>query len=236
MLNIIIYSNNIATIRKSNKAINMALVNYEFEYSIYEINKCNDSVLTDIINNKNKKIYIIDVANYQSCNVASMIREKDFTSIIILVNMNIEKYDMFLDKRLIVFDFISSKDNYLNRLIDDINLSLKIIYGEEIFVFKYNHMIYRIPYNSINYIEKESSVKRCIIHTNDKKYYIVSSIEKIMNDLDINFVKTHQSCIVNINNVSELDFSNNIIIFKNGDNTSLLTDKVKKTLKKYVDC
>ena len=35
----------------------------------------------------------------------------------------------------------------------------------EIFIFSYKRNIYRIPYNDINYIEKESNIKRCIIHT-----------------------------------------------------------------------
>lgn len=233
MLDIIIYSNNITTIRKSEKAINIALVNYEFEYNLHIISSFDK--LSNIITNKNRKIYIIDEYYENNCNIASTIRENDFTSIIILVNISNNNYDMLINKRLMALDYILDSNNYLLRLKDDINLSLKIIYGDNTFVFKYNHMLYRIPYNDINYIEKEPLVKRCIIHTLDKEYYIVSSIEKILHELENSFIKTHQSCIINMNNVSGLDLSNNTICFKNGDNTSLLTNKMKKKLKKCVN-
>ena len=236
MLDIIIYSDNMTTLRNNNKAINMALVNYECEYNIKTIINYDNLEITNIINNKNKKIFIIDVLKEDSCRFASIIREKDFTSIIILMNVLDDNYHIFLNKRLMVLDFITKNDKYLVRLKDDLNLAIKIIYGDETFSFKYNHMLYKIPYTSINYIEKEPSIKRCIIHTTDKEYYIISSIENITNKLDKRFLKTHQSCIININNISKLDLSNKIIMFKNGDYTSLLTDKIKKTLKKCIDC
>lgn len=232
MLDIIIYSNNITTIKKSDKAINLALVNYEFDYNIHIINDIKE--FKDINSISNKKIYIIDVLNKDSLSIASMIRDDDFNSIIILVNVTSDNYDNLLNKRLMVLDYVIKNNKYVDRLKDDIDLSLRIVYSEEVFVFKYNHVIYRIPYKDINYIEKEPLVKRCIIHTRDDMYYIISSIENMVGELNCNFIRTHQSCIININNVSELDLSNNLIIFKNNDYTSLLTDKMKKKLKKCV--
>ena len=41
-------------------------------------------------------------------------------------------------------------------------------------------------------------------------------------------MKVHQSCIINLDNVKEIDRSNNIITFKNGESTVLLADKMKK--------
>ena len=235
MLDIIIFSDNMTTVQKSNKAIYMALVNYEIEYNTHIFNSYEDKELDNIINNKNRKIYVLDIDSDNICNVVDLIREKDFTSIIILVNVKNNNYDLLINKRLMALDFIIDNDKYIIRLKDDINLSLKIIYGEDTLVFKYNHIIYRIPFGDINYIEKEPTVKRCIIHTIDKNYYIVSSIEKIMNEFNDNFLRTHQSCIININNVNRFDFSNNIIMFKNGDYTLLLTNKIKKTLRESVN-
>lgn len=227
MLDIIIYSNNITTIKKCKEAVSMALINYEFEYNIFVGNDSN------IISN-NKKIYIIDVLDKDNKNIPSIIREYDFKSIIILVNTI--NYNMRVNKRLMILDFVLDNDNFIARLREDIDLAIRIIYGSKIFVFRYNHVIYRIPYIEINYIEKEPAVKRCIIHTSNKEYYIVNSIENIGKELDICFMKTHQSCIINKDNVRGLDVSNNVIFFKNGDYTSLLTNKVKKSLKEYIEC
>ena len=103
-----------------------------------------------------------------------------------------------------------------------------------IFTFMYNHVLYRIPYEDINYIEKELQIKRCIIHTIEKDYYIVNSINNINDNLVGMFIKTSQSCIINFMNVRNVDCANNLVYFKNGDTTSLITNKMKKIIKEYM--
>ena len=236
MLNIIIYESDDKFMHDIADAVNVALANCDIEYHIYKYGKCNNE-FNELVNNRSiSKIYIIDVDCLTGIELASRIRDNDFDSIIIFTSeCNKYQNDVF-SNRLMVLDFIFKNNNCKCRLIKDIITSLKIIYRDKTFVFSYNHVIYRIPYSHINYIEKEPSIKRCIIHTTDKEYYIISSIENITNKLDKRFLKTHQSCIININNISKLDLSNKIIMFKNGDYTSLLTDKIKKTLKKCIDC
>ena len=131
MLDIIIYSNNITTIKKCKEAVSMALINYEFEYSIFVGDDSN------IISGK--KIYIIDVLDKEYRNIPSMIREYDFESIIILVNTI--NYNMRVNKRLMILDFVLDNDNFVARLREDIDLAIRIIYGSKIFVFRYNHVI-----------------------------------------------------------------------------------------------
>jgi len=46
----------------------------------------------------------------------------------------------------------------------------------------------------------------------------------------VNFVKTHRSCIVNLNNIKHIDFENNIIAFVNKE-IDLLSRAHKKNLK-----
>ena len=59
----------------------------------------------------------------------------------------------------------------------------------------------------------------------------MDSIERLSSKLGDNFIRTHQSCLVNLNNVKEIDFPTNTIIFKNDSVTNLLTNKIKKELK-----
>ena len=80
----------------------------------------------------------------------------------------------------------------------------------------------------------KGKIKRCIIHTIDKEYYVVNSIEKIKSNLSGMFIKTSQSCIINLMNVSNVDCVNNIVCFKNGDTTTLMTNRAKKIIKEYV--
>ena len=102
------------------------------------------------------------------------------------------------------------------------------LYSKEIFTFSYKRIIYRIPYNDINYIEKESNIKRCIIHTIKDNYYIslpITKLEKLLKDM---FIKTHQSCIININNIKEI--TKNEVKFYNDDKTNLINKDMKNKL------
>lgn len=215
-------------------AVNFALSNYDIDYRIHKFINYSEE-LDVIVKSSGKKIYILDVSSKLSgLEIALKVREYDWDSIIIVVATSTKYSEDIFYKRLMVFDYVSMCNNYEQRLIDDIKMAITIIDKHKIFTFKFNHIIYRIPYNQITYIEKEPIVKRCIIHTNNNQYYITGSLNWIMKLLDENFCRTHQSCIVNLNNIKEVDLSNNLIIFKNDDYTDMLTAKMKKEVKKYV--
>ena len=230
MFDIVVCSSSLGLISRSIKVINMALINYEFDYHIDKFTDINNE-LVDIITCSKKKIYVIDS---DMLNIAYKIRENDFMSIIILVSSH-DKIDInILREKLLIFDYVRLCDDYNDNLIRDINMGLKMLFKENVFLFKYNHIVYRIPYEEINYIEKESNIKRCIVHTIDNEYYVIDSINGIINKLNGMFIKSSQSCIINVMNIEYIDCTNNIVCFKNGDMTSLVTNKVKKTISNCV--
>ena len=59
------------------------------------------------------------------------------------------------------------------------------------------------------------------------------SINNLIDKLGGSFCKTHQSCIINLNNIKSIDLANNMVIFENGLSTNMLTNKMKKVVK---DC
>lgn len=236
MLNIIIFEDNKTYMQKNINSINKALVNTDIEYKIYKFTNYTKE-LEKIINDKNtKKIYILDVEVEETTGleIASKIREEDWESIIIFATAY-EKYqnDVFYI-RLMVLDYICKYKGYEERLTDDISTAVSIINKNKVFIFSYNHIVYRIPYSQICYIEKEPFIKRCIIHTLNNDFYISGSLNSIMEKLEGDFVRTHQSCIANLSNATQIDFASNQIIFKNGLISNLLTNNVKKEVKKYV--
>lgn len=99
---------------------------------------------------------------------------------------------------------------------------------KDLFIFSYKRNIYIIPYKDINYIEKESNIKRCIIHTIQDDYYISSPITKLEEELINNFIKAHQSCIINLNNIKEI--TKNEIKFYNDDKTNLINKKMRNKI------
>ena len=230
MINVIIYGENNNYLKKNMKVVNIALAKYNVDYRIYTFSDYNEDFET-IVKNDLIKIYIIDVfSGGKGIDVALRIRKKEINSIIIFI-ADCNKYQnaMFLN-RLMVLDFICRNSNYEIRLCDDIIYALKIIYEKRSFTFKYNHVVYRIPYLQINYIEKETGIKRCIIHTVNGNYYVVNSIQRLKEILGSSFFISHQSCIVNLKNIKKVNLVNNVIEFNNGEYTILFSEKYKKQL------
>ena len=231
MLNIVVYGRSGSFMTKNIDYIRLSLLGYDIKYHIYEYEKyCNE--LDTIIRSNGKKIYLLDV-DFDN-RIAFKIREYDYDSIIIMVSSknNYEK-DIF-NTRLMVLDFLYFDNNYKERFIDDMKIAISIIDKHRVFTFKYNRIVYRIPVNEITYIEKEPEIKRCIIHTINNKYCITGTLCFILSQLDDSFVRTHQSCIVNLNNIKKIDLSNNVIIFKNDDKTDMLNIKMKREIKNLV--
>jgi len=232
MLDIVVYENkkdfiskNIDNIDMSNYDINY----YNFDSMCYEFESL-------IKNRDRKKIYILDdeVDGVSGLEVAIKIREYDWDSIIILlINLSEHVSDVF-NERIMALDIIFKDNSSDDRLIDDIKLAISIFTKQTFFTFKYNHTIYRIPYRDICYIEKESTVKRCIIHTMDGNYYITESISSILSHLSSSFCRIHQSCIINFDNVRKYNLSTNMIVFNNGDMTDMISSKMKNVVKNYV--
>lgn len=237
MLNFIIYEDMKSYMQKNVDGINRALAKNDIEYRTHKFDHYCDELLKLIDDKTLKKIYILDVEmnGVSGLEVASKIRENDWDSIIIFATAYDKYHDDIFYNRLMVLDFICKYTGYERRLIDDVRAALDIIYKQKTFVFKYKNVIYRLPYSNICYIEKEPLIKRCTIHTINNRFYVVNSINKINNELGSEFLKTHQSCIVNLNNVRKLDLATNTLIFKNGISTSLLTEKMKKEVKKHVE-
>ena len=198
MINIMVYEECNRYMKKNINAINMALANYNVDYRIYTFNNY-DEDFEMIVDNDLINIYVIDVnSGGKGIDVALKIRKKEVNSIIIFM-AECDKYQkLMFDNKLMVLDFICKYEGYEDRLCEDIIYALKIIYEKKSFVFKYNHVVYRIPYSQINYIEKEPAIKRCIIHTINGNYYVVNSIQRLSEILGSNFFQSHQSCIVNI--------------------------------------
>lgn len=235
MLDVIIYEDDEVSIKENKKIVNRSLVDKDIDYQIHIFRKC-DSKFTKLINSNSKKIFIINIEtnNKHGIEVAAVVRKMNFDNVIILTANCGKYYKYVFNNKLIAFDYICKNKDYSNKLCNSVIDAIKFIQKDDVFVFKYKSIIYRILFNDINYIEKETSVKRCIIHTPEQDYYIVSSIDRLNNMLRSNFVKTHQSCIVNTNNIKMLDCVNNRVIFNDNSYTGLVTEKAKREIKEYL--
>ena len=237
MLRFVICEDNKDFLNRLTNVITKTMMPYNFEYKINKFSQYNKQV-EDIISNKDElKIYILDIElpEISGLEIASMIREDDLESIVIFVTSHPEfKNDIFYS-RLLAIDYICKNKFWEDRLEETINYTIKTLNKKEMLIFEYNYNSYRIPFNSILYIEKVSDNKKCMIYTEDgNSFGIISTISDLFKKLSPNFFRSHKSCIINLDKVKEINYIDNTVTFSNGTCEYLISNRNKRKLKDYV--
>ncbi|MCH5211611.1 MAG: LytTR family transcriptional regulator DNA-binding domain-containing protein [Oscillospiraceae bacterium] len=85
------------------------------------------------------------------------------------------------------------------------------------FTFKYDGDWMQIPYDNINYFE--SSAKKVILHMakSDTKYYFTEKLDNISDIMPDFFNRCHQSYLVNMNMIKQLDSKSHAFVMINND-------------------
>lgn len=128
----------------------------------------------------------------------------------------------FLDKPIVKEDF----ENYFYKAIN------RIKNNDEAFTFKYQKEHYKIRYRDIIYFE---SCKRVIIIiTQDTMYQFygkLNDIEKLIYEKKHNFLRIHQSYLVNLKYIKKISFS--YIELENGELLKISDERQKKVRDTY---
>lgn len=212
--------------------------NRNIAYEITEIDKYSDKNYSIINSLTGKKIFIlgIDVVGMSGLDLARLIRKNgDWNSQIIICTTHDKLESIALKSRLLILDYISKYVDCVNNLKDSLILALKILDKDLSLKFLYNGEIHQIPYHDILYIERDTNTDISIINTKDDKIEInksINEIEKVLKH-DNRFLKTHRSCIVNIDNISSFELNNSSIKF-NKKKVNLVTRDKKKELKELL--
>ena len=132
-------------------------------------------------------------------------------------------------------DYIPKDKIWASRFKSTIEYTVKTINRNKVLIFNFNYNCYRIPYDDILYIEKIQDDQKCVITTeNGNQFEIPASITKLSQDLGPSFFQSHKSCIVNIEKIKKVNYSDNTITFINNESVYLLSNRNKKRLKDYV--
>lgn len=234
-MNFIIYEDENKYIEKYKKIISRLLGTIDLNYKITEIKEYNESSKEIIDSTEGGKIYILDieVAGKNGLDLARKIRKSgDWVSPIIIVTSHEEFKTVGYTAKILMLNFISKCEELESQLIETLKVALEINLSNKSLCYTNRGETYRIPYKDILYIEKRLNDNICNIITKNNKYFIrktIIELEKILSD-DIAFIKTHRSCIVNIRNITTVDFEKNIIFFKN-NKTNLISRTHKRKLK-----
>ncbi|MDY5996281.1 MAG: LytTR family DNA-binding domain-containing protein, partial [Bacilli bacterium] len=209
---------------------------YDIEYKVYKFPKYTNELSKLINETGDVKIYILDVElpGISGLEIASEIREDDDDSIIIFATAHPDYRDDIFYSRLSAIDYIPKQQLYQERLQNTIEYVIDKKYKNKSIsiISKHNHC--KILYKEINYIEKCQMQNKCIIHLVDgETKEVITSITKMKEQLGNTFFQTHKSCLVNLKNIKNIDYSNCIITFQNGDKTTLFAVATKKELREH---
>lgn len=235
MIKFIICEDNLDTLERTSQTVTKSMMKYDIEYKVYKFPKYTNE-LKKLNENGNVKIYILDVElpGISGLEIASEIREDDDDSIIIFATAHPDYRDDIFYSRLSAIDYIPKQQLYQERLQNTIEYVIDKKYKNKSIsiISKHNHC--KILYKEINYIEKCQMQNKCIIHLVDgETKEVITSITKMKEQLGNTFFQTHKSCLVNLKNIKNIDYSNCIITFQNGDKTTLFAVATKKELREH---
>lgn len=236
MIKFIICEDNLDTLERTSQTVTKSMMKYDIEYKVYKFPKYTNELKKLINENGNVKIYILDVElpGISGLEIASEIREDDGDSIIIFATAHPDYRDDIFYSRLSAIDYIPKQQLYQERLQNTIEYVIDKKYKNKSIsiISKHNHC--KILYKEINYIEKCQMQNKCIIHLVDgETKEVITSITKMKEQLGNTFFQTHKSCLVNLKNIKNIDYSNCIITFQNGDKTTLFAVATKKELREH---
>ena len=206
-------------------------------YDVYEFDKFSKNTEKEIEKIEGKRVYLID-ADFPGTNGATLARKirenKDLLSPIILTT-NSEKICVpeFIKNTLLLNIIYKNKD-IIKELLETLKTAYKMVTQYSVLTFTSFDETYRLPYDDIYYIEKNTNDDSVTIYTKDDSYIDYVSIKKLEKILikDPRFFKSHRSCILNLYNVLCYNHKENLVIFKNGTKTDLVCRSKKKLLKK----
>ena len=234
-MNFIIYEDEKEYAAKYKNVIYKLLGPTTFNYKIIEINEYNETTKSQMDKIDGNKIYLLDieVAGKNGLELARKIRKTgDWTSPIIIVTSHEEFKQVGYTAKILMLNFITKNEELEKDLYETLEVALEINMSKKSLCYTNKGELYHIPYQDILYIEKSLNDNICNVFTKNDIYSIrktIIDLEKTLSD-DINFVKTHRSCIVNLKNIKYVDFENNIITFVNKE-IDLLSRAHKKQLK-----
>lgn len=177
-----------------------------------------DEALNEVINNKNLKIYLLDIelknSSIDGINIASEIREKDWKSIIVFFSAYNEK-ESIISLRLNVLTYVSKSDNFETELVETFNSAKDILLENNTIKVNINGNEINLYVNDILYIIKEKNSKYCLINTTSGILRTRSSLSELKKKTNFRQEKKH--LLINSNNIKyllkeKIIFSNNIVL------------------------
>jgi len=234
-MNFIIYEDLKEYVNRYKQIIHKLLASTNMYYKTVEINEYNNKTKEQLEKIEGNKIYLLDieVPGKSGLDLARKIRnDGDWSSPIIIITSHEEFKNVGYTAKILMLNFIVKNEELETDLLETLKVALEINMAKKSLCYTNKGELFQIPYQDILYIEKGLKDNICYVITINDEFTIRKTIIELEQKLadDMNFVKTHRSCIVNIKNIKYVDFENNRIHFIN-KSTDLLSRAHRKNLK-----
>ena len=214
MLNFVLCDDNPSAIEKLSKMLNSIIISNNLSGQItFSTNNPNE--LLNYVKNNPTHVLLLDIelkSSMTGIEIANKIREVDKNIYIIFITGYFE-FGM-LAYKCKTFDFLQ-KPLTRERFEETILRLYSDILGNKNRYIRLDNDKTIIKEDSIRFIKKDGM--KVIFHTDTRDYETYSSFSKISDMLPYNFVRCHKSYIVNIDKITDIDLSDNIITFSKND-------------------
>lgn len=231
-MNFIIYDDREALIRVYKEVIFHVMSSLNINYNVIIYKESNDCFKDNKEFLSLNNIYIINVefSLRDSINLAMFIRGSgDWKSPIIAILKKDILPEVGYTGKMLMVDFVSNDRMLESHLKEMVLSAVNIIKSRKSISFSYRGESFLIPYDDVLYIEKQLNDNMSVIITNKERVCIPKSISCLEKELnDGNFVKTHRSCLVNVDKIKHIDYENRIIMV--GDKKITLFSRSNKRI------
>lgn len=214
MLNFVLCDDNPSAIDRLSKMLNSILISHNLNGQI-TFTTTNPLNLLSYVQNNTVHVLLLDIdlkSPTTGLQIAEKIRNVDKTIYIIFVTGHFE-FGMLAYKYK-TFDFLQ-KPLTKERFEETILRLYSDVFGDTSRYIRMDNNKTVIKENSIRFIKKEGM--KVIFHTDTRDYETYGSFSKISDMLPYNFVRCHKSYIVNMEKITDIDMTNNLILFNRND-------------------
>ena len=229
MLNFALCDDNLSIVNKLAKMLEAIFIKNKLPGEIVLV-ETNPNELLEFINSENSvDVLLMDIdlkSNINGIDLVNTIRTTNKSMYIIFTTAHLE-YGL-LAYKCKTFDFLP-KPITSERLEETILRIFEDVYEEPKKFIKIDNKKTFITENSVCFIKKDGM--KLIFKAKSRDYEIYSSFSNISNNLPSNFIRCHKSYIINLDNVTDIQPKNNLIIFNdNPDIHCYIGPKYKKIL------
>ena len=220
-------------------AIRSYMMSLEIDYKIHKFSNFNKEMKNILKKPNTHKVYFLDIEtqDMSGLDVFRSIREEvnDWHSLVLFVtNHNEYKYEA-LANRLYLFDFINKLDSAKKHIQEALDRIMNIYFSDkDCLEITCSSSFYRLAFRDIIQIYKIKESNKCLIKTTYEEIEYNSSLKSLVSKLSKDFIKVSSSNIINKNHILKYDSKNNVIVFKNQDETHNISRNGRKELEKLI--